>query len=690
MSAPSPPASVPQAEAPPAPDRLSWLARGLRREVQLGLDLGLLAAAFVLSYLLRFEFVLTDQAALRMSLQLPLVVLVQFGAVLLCGIYSFIWRYIGMRETGAFVRAAALALAPLLALRLGIPESSELRVLKVPLSILVMTTAFGFGGLLAIRVFRRGLYERFERAAKRAGGRPRGNGSPKRTLLLGAGQAGLMAVRELTRQAHPDLEAIGFLDDDPQKLGAVIHGVPVLGTCGDLERLAGELEVEQLVITMAEVPQETLRALIDRCQRTGLEVRIMPALYELLEGRVNVSRFRAVRIEDLLGREPVKLDEQELRALLGGRRVLVTGAGGSIGSELARQVARFDPARLLLVERAEPALFEVHREHLRLWPQLPVSALVADIGDVECMRSILATHRPEVVIHAAAHKHVPLMEENPCEAVKNNSLATWRLGELAGELGVGRFVLVSTDKAVRPTSIMGASKRLAELLVQELDARYDTVYVAVRFGNVLGSTGSVVPIFQEQIEAGGPVTVTHPEMTRYFMTIPEAAQLVLQAAALGQGGEIFVLDMGEPVRIVDLARDMVRLAGLTPGEDVAIAFTGVRPGEKLHEELELDDEQLLRTRHPKIFIGRLLGYPSARVDKALAQLERLSVGSDASGLRGYLGELLPEARLGADEAEEPGPEEPGPVREASPARPAAGPARSLLSGPVPLVEPEAG
>jgi FlaA1/EpsC-like NDP-sugar epimerase len=697
---PSPPSTAvpPQADAPSASrrrasrafrPRLSWLlARGLRREAQIAIDLGILGSALVLAYLLRFDFELSKKTLQQLLFQLPVVVLVQFGAVLLCGIYSFVWRYVGLREVDAFVRAAVFSMLPLLALRLTLPSAGFLSSYKVPLSVIVATTVLGFGGMLAARVLRRTLFERYEREAKRVGHPARATGGAKRALFLGAGQAGLMAVRELARQPHPDLEVVGFLDDDPEKQGAVIHGIPVLGTCEELETLAVELGIEQLVITMAEVPKEVLRGVVERCERTGLGVQIMPALYELLEGRVNISRFREVRIEDLLGRDPVKLDEEALRAFLGGKRVLVTGAGGSIGSELARQVARFGPRGLLLVERSELALFDVHRDLVRLWPGLVVTPLMADVGDVERMRAILEEYRPEVVVHAAAHKHVPLMEENPCEALKNNALATWRLGALAGELGVERFVLVSTDKAVRPSSVMGASKRLAELFVQELDRRHGTVYVAVRFGNVLGSTGSVIPIFREQIENGGPVTVTHPEMTRYFMTIPEAAQLVLQASAMGEGGEIFVLDMGEPVKIVDLAHDMIHLAGLTPGEDIEVVFTGVRPGEKLFEELGLDQEELEKTRHPKIYIGKLAAYPAARVEAAVARVDELSRRGDGEELREYLAELLPEARLGEEGA---GPEEAPPDATRKPARATEGKEgkAALDSGPQPLTARQA-
>lgn len=617
-----------------------WV-RHLKREVQYLLDLLILSAAFVVACLLRFDF----QPPVSTLIQLPLVVLIQFVTLSVLGIYSFIWRYIGMAEIKSFVKAAvyslAISLALVLALRLGLP--AKLQGWRVPISVNLIDTVLAFGGLLGVRVLRRSLYERFER-----GPLPRVERSPerKKALLVGAGRAGVMAVRELRSRRRVELEVLGFLDDDPLKLGSVVHGVKVLGTTADLPRLVRELAIERVVLTMVEVRRETVRHLVQLCQRLGIEVRIMPGLYEILEGRLSVSRFREVRIEDLLGRDSIRLEEESSRHFLHRRRVLVTGAGGSIGSELARQVARCGPERLVLVDRSEPALFAIDLELGETWPEQRIEPLLADVGEVGRMRSILGRHRPEIILHAAAHKHVPMMEANAAEAVRNNALVTHRLGALAGEAGVERFVLVSTDKAVRPTSIMGASKRLAELFIQDLDGRFETRFLAVRFGNVLGSTGSVIPIFRQQIERGGPLTVTHPEIERYFMTLEEAAQLVLYTADMGQGGEIFILDMGEPVKILDLAHDMIRLAGLEPGRDIEVAFTGLRPGEKLNEELHLDEERMARTHHPKISIGQVQPYPGTRIAAALDRLAELTAGGSDEELRAYLADLLPEAQLG--------------------------------------------
>lgn len=620
----------------------AWVRAGLlTRRVQFALDLAVLVAAFGLAYLLRFDFQIPEPYRERALIQLPVAVMIQFVALTLSGVYAFVWRYVGLRELSTFGRAAAWSAAPLLLLRLGVPEPFE--AWRIPLSVVIVDTVLAFGGLVALRVLRRSLYERYERDAR---ARRAGDGRRKRTLLVGAGRAGVLAVREVQNRGDTDLEVVGFVDDDPLKQGMVIHGVRVVGTTRELPRLARELRADQAVVTIADAGAATIQRIVEVCQRTRLEVRTIPGLYDVLQGNVAISRFREIQMEDLLGRDPVRLDVGELERFLTGRSVLVTGAGGSIGSELARQIAGFRPGRLLLFERAEFALFEIDRELRALWPDLPVVPLVGDVGDAERVRSVFEQGVPDVVFHAAAHKHVPLMEASPAEAVRNNVLGTEAVGRLAGEFGVAAFVLVSTDKAVRPSSVMGASKRLAELVVQDLDARFPgTRYEAVRFGNVLGSAGSVIQIFREQIARGGPVTVTHPEMKRYFMTIPEAAQLVLQAGAMGTGGEIFVLDMGEPVKILDLARRLVRLSGFAPGDDVEIVFTGARPGEKLFEEIELDGEAMDRTRHPKIFVGRLRPYSPERMAEALTTLRSLLTLADPLALRAYLAELLPEARL---------------------------------------------
>ncbi len=621
-------------------------ARHLRREVQYLLDLAILVAAFALAYLLRFDFQIPPGQIASALVQAPMVVLFEFGAIVLLGIYQFVWRYIGMAEIQAFLRAGFYSALPLVLLRLGLPSAFD--QWRVPLSIIFINGVIAFGGLLGIRVLRRGLYERYERSRRLRRGHER---RPKPVLLVGAGRSGLLAVREIRGRGDTDIEPVGFVDDDATKLGTVIHGLKVLGTTADLPQLARKLAVEQAVITLDEADASTIRRLVQACDRGGLRARIIPGYSEILQGQVSITRFRDVQIEDLLGRDTVRLDEEEVRRFLTGRGVLLTGAGGSIGSELARQIARFTPHRLLLAERAEGALFEIDRELRELWPGLAVEPLIADVGDERRMAAIFERWRPQVVIHAAAHKHVPLMESNAAEAVKNNVLATATIGRLAGDAGVDAFVLVSSDKAVRPVSMMGATKRCAELVVQDLDARYPAArFLAVRFGNVMGSAGSVVPIFRRQIARGGPVTVTHPDATRFFMTVGEATQLVLEAGAIGEGGAIMILDMGEPVRIVDLARDMIRLSGYKPYEEIPIQFTGLRPGEKLAEELGTSGEDIRVTRHPKIFAGRLAALPPETVAVWLERLETLCRQGRDEEIRTALDELLPEAALAAPRA----------------------------------------
>ncbi|MEW6212792.1 MAG: nucleoside-diphosphate sugar epimerase/dehydratase, partial [Acidobacteriota bacterium] len=617
----------------------AWWIGFLSRRTQYGLDLAILALAFVVSYLFRFDFAMTEDQMIRGLTQLPFVVLIQFTVLTLAGVHSFIWRYIGMAEVRSFVNATIWSLLPLIAFRLSLPD--RLQGLKVPLSIILMDTLLAFGGIVGLRVLRRALYEQYERQRESV----RANGRKKPVLLIGAGRAGVLAAKEILGRGDMGLEVKGFIDDDHRKQGLTIQGVRVCGGTSELPRLVREFSIDHVIITIASASRNKIRRIIETCEQIPVRVRIIPGLYEILEGHVEVSRIRDVQIEDLLGREAVQLDEESMREFLAGKTVMVTGAGGSIGSELARQAARFLPEKLLLVERAEFALFNIDRELRESNPDLSITPFVVDVGDERGMETVFSQYRPQVVLHAAAHKHVPMMENNAPEAVKNNILATRALGEMAGRFGSEAFVLISTDKAVRPQSIMGATKRVAELVVQALNQRYETRYVAVRFGNVIGSAGSVIPIFQDQIRRGGPVTVTHPEMVRYFMTIPEAAQLVLQAGTMGEGGEIFILDMGEPVRILDIARDLITLSGLKPYEDIDIAFTGIRPGEKLFEELAINEEGMTKTRHPKIFIGRIAAYPERKVRLMVERLSSLATAGEERQLRRTLNACLPEARI---------------------------------------------
>ena len=619
----------------------------LARPVQILLDGVVLVTALVLAYLLRFDFVSGRIDWHSVVLQLPLVVGLQVAGYAFWGVYSFIWRYVGLAEMRAFVGGTATAAIPLLVLRIGLPD--EFAAWRMPVSVVIVDAVLALGGTLALRVIRRILFERFERQANERA-RATENG-PVRVLLVGAGRAGLLAAREISGRGDLGLDVRAFVDDDPQKVGSVIHGIRVVGTTNEIPSLILEHDIEQVIITIAKASRQQLRRIVKICEDCGVRTRIIPGLYEVIDGRVRVSQIRDVEIADLLGRDPVQLDERSIRKFLSGRRVLVTGAGGSIGSELVRQVARFSPLEVILVERSEFALYRIDEEMGRLFPGLKRVPVLADVTDGGRIRDVFRAHKPQVVIHAAAHKHVPLVELNPGEAVKNNVFGTLTVGEIAGEFGAETFLLISTDKAVNPSSVMGATKRATELVGQMLGRRFSTKYVAVRFGNVLDSAGSVIPRFREQIARGGPVTVTHPEMRRYFMTIPEASQLVLQAASIGTGGEIFILDMGEPVKIVDLATDMITLSGFRPHDDIEIVFTGVRPGEKLFEELGTSEEKVERTTHGKIFVGRITGVAPERVVGSLARLRDLADGGDGIALRRELEGLIPEATLTGAAAE---------------------------------------
>jgi FlaA1/EpsC-like NDP-sugar epimerase len=474
--------------------------------------------------------------------------------------------------------------------------------------------------------------------------RPVSGEGVRHVLVVGAGNAGETLLREIYRMRVERYRVVGLVDDDPTKKGTFMHGVPVLGTTDNIKDICEEEKVDEILIAVPSATQKELRRIIEMCRGTKLQFQTLPSMDDLIGGHVTVNQIRQVKIEDLLGREAVNLDSQAVGRLLNNRRVLISGAGGSIGAEMCRQVCMFGPAELILLEQAENGLFEVSNELRRNFPGINLSPVICDIYDRQRVMSVFASYRPEVVVHAAAHKHVPLMEQNACEAVKNNIFGTKNMADASCECGADEFVLISTDKAVNPSSIMGCTKRVAEIYTQALNGQEGckTQFKSVRFGNVLGSAGSVVPVFERQIRSGGPVTVTHAEMTRYFMTIPEASQLVLQAAANGQGGQIFLLDMGEPVKIVDLARDMITLSGLRVGDDVDIVFTGVRPGEKLFEELRTEGEDLAPTVHPKVKIWRQRPIEWARVQESLEELQSLVNTLDRQEIVAALRKLVSE------------------------------------------------
>lgn len=633
---------------PVAASRAHLRNRSLRLSLgllaQFVLDLLVLSGVFLLAYHIRFEFTLSASSVRTMLLQLPFVVLWQWLCLLLFRAYRRMWRFTSLIDLPPFVVAFLASGAGLALVRAMAPRLARLIPITVlPYSVIILATLLGLGGVLTLRVLRR---LSFEWRARQRVLRTAPGHSVSRVVLLGAGAAGVMVARELKNRADSDQKVIGFLDDDPAKQGTIIAGIPVMGPIRAIRELVERNAVDEAIITLANAPRHRIARVIRHCRRAGIRSRIVPALYEIVNGHVAVGAIREVDIVDLLGRDVVTLEADSIRAFVRGRRVLVTGAGGSIGSELVRQVARFGPARLCMLDQSEWALYEINREMVAQATGVPLRPVIADITNAERMEAVFAQESPEVVIHAAAYKHVPMMEANVREAVVNNIGGTLMTARLAGKHGANVFVMVSTDKAVNPTSVMGTTKRVAELVVQQQAADFPkTRYVSVRFGNVLGSSGSVIPLFREQIKRGGPVTVTHPDMRRYFMTIPEASSLVLQSAALGKGGEIFVLDMGTPVKIDQLAREMIRLSGLQPDIDIPIRYTGLRPGEKMFEELSTSGENVDKTKHPKIFVGKIAKPDPKALQHGLKALRSAVDADDEAAMRSALSALVPEATL---------------------------------------------
>ncbi len=464
----------------------------------------------------------------------------------------------------------------------------------------------------------------------------------KRFLVVGAGDAGEALLREMMRIKTDEYRVVGLIDDDPAKQGMRIHGVTVLGTVDKLPEICTEQKIDEIGIAMPSVSHRQLRRVVQVCQGTKIRFRTVPSITDIASGKLRVSQIRDVDINDLLGRDVVEVELNDIEHFLKGKTIFVTGAGGSIGAEMCRQICNFKPKLLLLAEQAENPLFFIERELKTAFSDVRILPLVCDITDKPRLRQLFAKYKPQILIHAAAHKHVPLMETNPGEAVKNNIIGTMAVADVASDSGVDNFVMISTDKAVNPTSIMGSTKRIAEMYIQDLNSTSKTHFVTVRFGNVLGSNGSVVPIFKKQIADGGPVTVTHPEMRRYFMTIPEASQLVLQAATMGQGGEIFVLDMGEPVKILDLATELITLSGFSPNEDIEIVFTGMRPGEKLFEELSIEGEDMLPTRHPKIGVWKNIPRDRQTLRSEIEKLIDIGQDQDYDAIVKTIKTLIPE------------------------------------------------
>lgn len=549
------------------------------------------------------------------------------------------WRYVSMRDMLAIVTASNICsfffILGIQVLARAYPAFFEARTHLFPDSVYIVDWASTIVFVCSARVAVRFYYE--------AMGHTDAEGI-RQCLILGAGDTGEALLREIERMKAARYAVIGFLDDDPSKQGLRIHDKPVLGPLKDAAQYCEQYEIDELLLAMPNAPQRVIRDVVENCSGTNVRFRTIPAMEAVIEGKVTFSQVRDVDIRDLLGREQVKLEEQRIRDHIHNKPVLVTGAGGSIGSELCRQIAKFKPSRLVLLEQAENNLFEIDREMERRFPDVDRGVYVADICDARRVNMILEKERPAMIFHAAAHKHVPMMEINPGEAVKNNILGTRTIADAAKRHNVDRFVMISTDKAVNPTSVMGCTKRVAEMYIQQLRHDCKTQFMTVRFGNVLGSSGSVIPIFRRQIAAGGPVTVTDDRMTRYFMTIPEASQLVLQAGAMGSDGDIFVLDMGEPVKIIDLAREMITLSGLRVGEDIEIKISGIRPGEKLYEELSVLGEDMGKTTHEKIYVWRNKKEDWTRICTLLEKLVEEADDLPAVDIRERLCEIVPEYR----------------------------------------------
>ena len=609
----------------------------LRNRYLLVADLALLLLALILSYFLRFDTFTAWDYFQRWWPVAPALLVIYPLAFYLFGLYRRMWQYAGSRELLAVVVASSIASIALAVIVYGVMR--PLRVISGfsrPMLVIdwLLNILFLGGVRFSLKIA-------WDMVADRKGRIGQG-GAPRRVLVVGAGDAGAMIVREMHNNPAINMLPVGFVDDDERKIGNYIHGVKVYGSRKDIPELARRLHVDEALIAMPTAPGKAIREIVGICESAGLRFRTLPGLFELLNGKVWLSQIRDVQLEDLLRREPTSINLEEIAGFISGATILVTGAGGSIGSELCRQIARFRPARLLLLGHGENSIYNIEQELSRKFPSLARDVIIADIRDANKMLAILRRYRPQIVFHSAAHKHVPLMEQNVDEAITNNVLGTRNVVRAALAADVQRFVLISTDKAVRPTSIMGATKRIAEMIVQDAAMRSGRAFVAVRFGNVLGSRGSVVPLFREQIAAGGPITITHPEMTRFFMTIPEAVQLVIQAASLATPGQIYALDMGDPVRIVDLARDLVELSGLKLGRDIEIVYTGLRPGEKLHEELFTREEQRTATVYDKIFIAQSAPVDGERLYRMIDLLAEHAAQMDEAAIRRTLRELVPD------------------------------------------------
>jgi FlaA1/EpsC-like NDP-sugar epimerase len=619
--------------------------------IVLAIDASLVALSWYLANLLRFNFDIPPDSMSAIKRLLPVILGTKMVVFYMFNLYKGMWRYTSIDDLLNIIKASgisSLLVVTVVAFTHGLAGFARSAfVIDWVLTIFLIggyrigiRLYFWLGPKDRLSSFRLLTHFRLKKG-ERSGAR--------KLLILGAGDCGEKIYREIQDNASLRYEVVGFLDDDLNKVGKLLHGVPILGTTAELKSLAQRIGADEALIAIPSATAVQMRALLAHCEESGLPSKTVPGMGELIDGKVSVKAIRDVDYRDLLGREVIRLDEDRIAGYLENARVLVTGAGGSIGSELCRQICRFNPSCLILYERAESPLYEIDLELRTDYPEAKVVSILGDIRDRSQLSRALSDHQPQVVFHAAAYKHVPMMELQPWKAVRNNILGTHQVMDLSREHGIERFVLVSTDKAVRPANVMGASKRVAELLVQNQNgcSLNSTKFMTVRFGNVVGSVGSVVPLFKKQIERGGPVTVTHPEVTRYFMTIPEACQLILQAGAMGEGGEIFILDMGTPVRIVDMARDLIRLSGFEPDADIKIEFVGLRPGEKLFEELITSGEGIVPTSHEKIMVLRGKKCDQERLYAVIDDLTDLAQEQDGAGIKAKLQEIVEDYTPGA-------------------------------------------
>ncbi|WP_304340811.1 nucleoside-diphosphate sugar epimerase/dehydratase [Metaclostridioides mangenotii] len=551
--------------------------------------------------------------------------------------YSTLWRYAGEEGIISIFAATFAYLIPVVIVH---------KVIGYNYSVLfyILNTIFIIMFTLGYRITYRAIKIIINRTSMQEG--------ISNVLIIGAGNAGEMVVQELNRSPRLRKLPVAIIDDDPNKRGRVIHNVKIVGTTEEIPEIVEKYEVNEIIFSIANINKQKKKDILDICKNTNSKIRTIPGIYEIIDGKVNIKQVRDVRIEDLLGREPIEVDYKDISNYIAGKNVIVTGGGGSIGSELCRQIASFKPNRLIILDNYENNAYAIQQELIRKYgDKLDLVVVIASIREKKRLDKIFDMHKPEIVFHAAAHKHVPLMEFSPGEAIKNNIFGTLNTAQVASKYNVERFVLISTDKAVNPTNIMGATKRAAEMIIQTINKESKTDFVAVRFGNVLGSNGSVIPLFKKQIADGGPVTVTHPMIIRYFMTIPEAVGLVIQAGAMAKGGEIFVLDMGEPVKILDLANNLIKFSGLEPGVDIKIKFTGLRPGEKLYEELLMSEEGLLETTHKKIFIGKPININREKIEKILKELQMVTEDEKTDKIESLMKTLVT-TYISAEEANE--------------------------------------